>query len=152
MGMREPTAGLRSSSVTPDISDWGAQIRARPGSAISPRTGTGTATSEAPLWENRILGHQTESLNVSGQLIDARGAKQDTQRPSCATYDVRPLDLRHGRFALRRQPAKLIVGREMSHNPRCSSPPTRPGGVDVGACLRDLGPDPSRPARRAWAC
>ena len=85
------------------------------------------------MWENRILGHQTESPNVKGALIDARGAKQDTQR-IVREYDVRtprsssrPASLSGG------NQQKLIVGREMSHNPKVliASHPTR--GVDVGA-------------------
>ncbi len=43
---------------------------------------------DSPLWENRILGHQTREPNVNGPLIDRGGARKDTQR-IVEEYDVR---------------------------------------------------------------
>jgi ABC-type branched-subunit amino acid transport system ATPase component len=43
---------------------------------------------EAPLWENRILGHQTQSPNVKGPWVDRKGARKDTER-IVEQYDVR---------------------------------------------------------------
>ncbi|CAM5709225.1 ABC transporter ATP-binding protein OS=Streptomyces tendae OX=1932 GN=GUR47_16340 PE=4 SV=1 [Streptomyces tendae] len=43
---------------------------------------------EAPLWENRILGHVTEKPNSKGVWLDLKGAQQDTRR-IVETYDVR---------------------------------------------------------------
>jgi len=40
---------------------------------------------EAALWENRILGHQTEPPNVSGIWIDRAGARRDCGRSSRST-------------------------------------------------------------------
>lgn len=88
---------------------------------------------EAPLWENRILGHQTQAPNVKGVLIDAKGARADTER-IVEQYDVRTpgIDVTAGSLSGGNQ-QKLIVGREMSHHPRVlvAAHPTR--GVDVGA-------------------
>lgn len=88
---------------------------------------------EAPLWENRILGHQTQKPNVKGLLIDAKGAREDTER-IIKEYDVRTpgIDVTAGSLSGGNQ-QKLIVGREMSHHPRIlvAAHPTR--GVDVGA-------------------
>jgi simple sugar transport system ATP-binding protein len=88
---------------------------------------------EATLWENRILGHQTQPPNSRGLLIDRRGAKGDTQR-IVGEYDVRTPSIEVFAAALSGgNQQKLIVGREMSGNPvlLIASHPTR--GVDVGA-------------------
>ncbi len=88
---------------------------------------------EAPLWENRILGHQTEKPNALGPLINSAGAKRDTRR-IVAEFDVRTpgIDVTAGSLSGGNQ-QKLIVGREMSGAPRLliAAHPTR--GVDVGA-------------------
>jgi simple sugar transport system ATP-binding protein len=88
---------------------------------------------EAPLWENMILGHQTQAPNVNGPLIDAKAAKADTQRV-VAEFDVRtPSILVTAASLSGGNQQKLIIGREMSHTPRVlvAAHPTR--GVDVGA-------------------
>ncbi|MBO3745188.1 ABC transporter ATP-binding protein [Streptosporangiaceae bacterium NEAU-GS5] len=88
---------------------------------------------EAPLWENRILGHQTQKPNVKGIWIDRKGARADTQR-IVFTYDVRTPGIEVAADALSGgNQQKLIVGREMSGDPAVliASHPTR--GVDVGA-------------------
>jgi ABC-type uncharacterized transport system ATPase subunit len=88
---------------------------------------------EAPLWENRILGHQTERPNVSGVLIDRSGARRDTER-IVREFDVRTPGVEVLASALSGgNQQKLIVGREMSGRPKLlvAAHPTR--GVDVGA-------------------
>jgi len=88
---------------------------------------------EAPLWENRILGHQFRPPSVRYGLIDKSGARTDTRR-IIEEYDVRtpgPDVLASALSGGNQQ--KLIVGREMSSEPILviASHPTR--GVDVGA-------------------
>ncbi len=88
---------------------------------------------EAPLWENRILGHVTERPNSKGALLDPAAARRDTER-IVAEYDVRTpgIDVTAASLSGGNQ-QKLIVGREMSHHPKLliAAHPTR--GVDVGA-------------------
>jgi simple sugar transport system ATP-binding protein len=88
---------------------------------------------DAPLWENRILGHQDRAPNVKGAFIDRAGARADTQRIVDA-YDVRTPGIDTMARALSGgNQQKLIVGREMSGDPvlLVASHPTR--GVDIGA-------------------
>ncbi|MCW2858615.1 MAG: transporter related protein [Actinoallomurus sp.] len=88
---------------------------------------------DSPLWENRILGHQTRPPNVKGRLIDRQGARRDTER-IVRDYDVRTpgIDVTAASLSGGNQ-QKLIVGREMSGRPKLliAAHPTR--GVDVGA-------------------
>ena len=88
---------------------------------------------EAPLWENRILGHQTRKPNVVGPWIDRAGARADTER-IVREYDVRTPGIDVAASALSGgNQQKLIIGREMSGDPvlLLAAHPTR--GVDVGA-------------------
>ncbi len=133
MGMRRPTAG-RVLLGEADITE--AEVRAirEAGVGYIPedRHRHGLLL-EAPLWENMILGHQTQAPNVKGALIDAKAAKADTERV-VAEYDVRTPSIKvtSGSLSGGNQ-QKLIIGREMSHHPRVlvAAHPTR--GVDVGA-------------------
>ncbi|TDQ48805.1 ABC transporter ATP-binding protein [Actinorugispora endophytica] len=88
---------------------------------------------ESPLWENRVLGHQTQPPNAKGPLIDRAGARADTER-IVAEFDVRTpgIDVQADALSGGNQ-QKLIVGREMSNDPKVivAAHPTR--GVDVGA-------------------
>jgi len=88
---------------------------------------------EAPLWENRMLGHVTERPNSKGRLLDLAGARADTER-IVAEYDVRTPGIEVTAASLSGgNQQKLIFGREMSHGPKLliAAHPTR--GVDVGA-------------------
>ncbi|MGW8765704.1 ABC transporter ATP-binding protein [Streptomyces sp. NPDC055815] len=88
---------------------------------------------EAPLWENRILGHVTEAPNSKRGILDPKAARKDTER-IVREYDVRTpgIDVTASSLSGGNQ-QKLIVGREMSHGPKflIAAHPTR--GVDVGA-------------------
>ncbi|MFI8961246.1 ABC transporter ATP-binding protein [Streptomyces sp. NPDC053493] len=88
---------------------------------------------EAPLWENRILGHVTEAPNSKRGILDPKAARKDTER-IVREYDVRTpgIDVTAASLSGGNQ-QKLIVGREMSHGPKflIAAHPTR--GVDVGA-------------------
>ncbi|MFI9269178.1 ABC transporter ATP-binding protein [Kitasatospora sp. NPDC052896] len=88
---------------------------------------------EAPLWENRILGHVTEAPNSKGFRLDPAAARQDTLR-IVQEYDVRTPGIEVTAASLSGgNQQKLIIGREMSHGPKLliAAHPTR--GVDVGA-------------------
>ncbi|MEV6792484.1 ABC transporter ATP-binding protein [Streptomyces sp. NPDC051320] len=133
MGMREPDGGVITLGTT-DISHTPTRKRRESGVGYIPedRHRHGLLL-EAPLWENRILGHVTEAPNSRRGLIDAKAARADTER-IIAEYDVRTpgIDVTAASLSGGNQ-QKLIVGREMSHRPRLliAAHPTR--GVDVGA-------------------
>jgi general nucleoside transport system ATP-binding protein len=133
MGMHTSATGtVRLESDT--ITGWSTRKRREAGIGYIPedRTRHGLLL-EAPLWENRILGHQTQRPNAKGILVDRKGAKADTQR-IVEEYDVRTpsIDVMANALSGGNQ-QKLIVGREMSGQPRLliAAHPTR--GVDVGA-------------------
>jgi simple sugar transport system ATP-binding protein len=117
-----------------DISALNTRHRREAGMAYIPedRTRHGLLL-EAPLWENRVLGHQTQPPCAKGPLIDRAGARKDTSR-IVHEYDVRTSSIEAPASALSGgNQQKLVVGREMSGTPRVliASHPTR--GVDVGA-------------------
>jgi general nucleoside transport system ATP-binding protein len=87
----------------------------------------------APLWENRLLGHQTTHHFNRRGLLRRRAAKADTDR-IVAAFDVRTPSIHtHARALSGGNQQKLIIGREMSGDPMLliAAHPTR--GVDVGA-------------------
>jgi simple sugar transport system ATP-binding protein len=147
MGMRQLTSG-RLRLGEEDITGWTTRRRREAGIAYIPedRHRHGLLL-EAPLWENRILGHQTEPVNVKGPWVDRASARKDTQR-IVEQYDVRTpgIDVLASSLSGGNQ-QKLIVGREMSGSPRVliAAHPTR--GVDVGAQAAIW--DHIREARRA---
>jgi simple sugar transport system ATP-binding protein len=147
MGMRRVETGEIQLGDR-DVSGWGTRRRREAGVGYIPedRHRHGLLL-EAPLWENRILGHQTQEPNVKGPWIDRRGARRDTQR-IVEQYDVRTPSIDVFASALSGgNQQKLIVGREMSGDPvvLIASHPTR--GVDVGAQAAIW--DHIREARRA---
>jgi simple sugar transport system ATP-binding protein len=88
---------------------------------------------DAPLWENRLLGHQTTHHFNRRGLLRRRAAKADTDR-IVAAFDVRTPSIHtHARALSGGNQQKLIIGREMSGDPMLliAAHPTR--GVDVGA-------------------
>ncbi|MEU0781779.1 ABC transporter ATP-binding protein [Streptomyces sp. NPDC006173] len=117
-----------------DITSWSTRKRREGGVGYIPedRHRHGLLL-EAPLWENRILGHVTEKPNAKGMWLDIKGAQNDTRR-IVEQYDVRTpgIDVTAASLSGGNQ-QKLIVGREMSHKPKflIAAHPTR--GVDVGA-------------------
>jgi len=133
LGLR-PIAGGKITLAGVDITTWHTRPRREAGIGYIPedRHRQGLLL-DAPLWENRILGHQTERPNVRGPFLDIPAAKKDTRR-IVEEYDVRTpgIDVTAGSLSGGNQ-QKLIVGREMSGSPAVliASHPTR--GVDVGA-------------------
>jgi len=133
MGMRPIDSGTIR-LLGEDITHWPTLRRRERGIAYIPedRHRHGLLL-DAPLWENRILGHQTRRPNAKGPWIDRAGARRDTQR-IVEQYDVRTPGIDVAASALSGgNQQKLIVGREMSGEPvvLIAAHPTR--GVDVGA-------------------
>ncbi|WTL50687.1 ABC transporter ATP-binding protein [Streptomyces sp. NBC_01497] len=133
MGMRTPDSGTVVLAGT-DISTAPTRKRRESGVGYIPedRHRHGLLL-EAPLWENRILGHVTETPNSRRGLLDGRAARLDTER-IIQEYDVRTPGIEVTAASLSGgNQQKLIVGREMSHHPKLliAAHPTR--GVDVGA-------------------
>ncbi|MFK8910766.1 ABC transporter ATP-binding protein [Streptomyces sp. YS-3] len=133
MGMRDPDGGVITLDGA-DISHAPTRKRREGGVGYIPedRHRHGLLL-EAPLWENRMLGHITERPNSKGGLLDNKAARLDTER-IVREYDVRTpgIDVTAASLSGGNQ-QKLIVGREMSHTPKLliAAHPTR--GVDVGA-------------------
>jgi simple sugar transport system ATP-binding protein len=132
MGMRPTHGSITLDSV--DISDWSTLRRRESGIGYIPedRHRQGLLL-EASLWENRVLGHQTRPPARSGIWVNRRASKADTAR-IVKDYDVRTPGVDTLALALSGgNQQKLIVGREMSGEPKflIAAHPTR--GVDVGA-------------------
>ncbi|MEU7295975.1 ABC transporter ATP-binding protein [Streptomyces exfoliatus] len=133
MGMSTPDAGVITLDGR-DISKVSVRKRREGGIGYIPedRHRHGLLL-EAPLWENRILGHVTEAPNSKRGILDPKAARKDTER-IVREYDVRTpgIDVTAASLSGGNQ-QKLIVGREMSHGPKflIAAHPTR--GVDVGA-------------------
>jgi ABC-type uncharacterized transport system ATPase subunit len=133
IGMRHPISGTVTLGEQ-DISDWSTRDRREAGIGYIPedRQRHGLLL-DSPLWENRILGHQTRPPVVKGQWLDVGGAREDSER-IVGEYDVRTPGIDTTARALSGgNQQKFIVGREMSGDPilLLASHPTR--GVDVGA-------------------
>jgi ABC-type uncharacterized transport system ATPase subunit len=133
MGMRRAGSGTMSLSGS-DMIAWDTRERREAGIGYVPedRHRHGLLL-DAPLWENRILGHQTREPLVRGIWINRSGAQEDAERIVRA-YDVRTPGVDTFARALSGgNQQKFIVGREMSSDPvlLIAAHPTR--GVDVGA-------------------
>ncbi len=133
VGMRHPVSGTVRLGEQ-DISSWSTRERREAGIGYIPedRQRHGLLL-DAPLWENRILGHQTRPPSVKGPWLDVKGARGDSER-IIEQYDVRTPGIDTSARALSGgNQQKFIVGREMSGDPilLLASHPTR--GVDVGA-------------------
>ena len=117
-----------------DITDWSTRRRREAGIGYIPqdRHRHGLLL-DAPLWENQILGHQSQPPNAKGFWIDRDGARARTTE-LVERFDVRTpsIDVNAESLSGGNQ-QKLIIGREMMANPSViiAAHPTR--GVDVGA-------------------
>ncbi|MDP9434218.1 MAG: ABC transporter ATP-binding protein [Actinomycetota bacterium] len=131
LGLRPSTGTVRLGGR--DISGWTTRQRREGGIGHVPedRHRQGLLLA-APLWENRVLGHQGRPPARRGPWIDRRAAREDTER-IVREYGVRTPGVGVPAFALSGgNQQKLIVGREMSGAPSLlvAAHPTR--GVDVG--------------------
>jgi simple sugar transport system ATP-binding protein len=134
IGLRRPVSGTVRLGGE-DITAWSTRDRREAGIGYIPEDRQRHALLlDSPLWENRILGHQTRPPSVKrGGWLDVKGARSDSQR-IVDQYDVRTPGIDTTARALSGgNQQKFIVGREMSGNPilLMASHPTR--GVDVGA-------------------
>ncbi|WP_432590655.1 ABC transporter ATP-binding protein [Streptomyces sp. HD1123-B1] len=133
MGIRKPDVGVITLDGA-DISQVPTRKRREDGIGYIPEDRHRHALLlEAPLWENRILGHVTEEPNSKGGLLNPGAARRDTER-IVTEYDVRTPGIEVTAASLSGgNQQKLIIGREMSHHPKLliAAHPTR--GVDVGA-------------------
>ena len=132
MGMRKGTGRIVLDGK--DIHSWDTRERREAGVAFIPadRHRHGLLL-DFPLWENRVLGHQTKEPSSNGFMITRKAAKDSTEK-IVADYDVRTPSINTNARALSGgNQQKFIVGREMSSDPTLliASHPTR--GVDVGA-------------------
>jgi simple sugar transport system ATP-binding protein len=133
MGIRRAAAG-RVLLDGRNLTKAGTLARREAGIGYIPedRTRHGLLLTE-PLWANRILGHQTRRPTSRGAFLDIAGARKDTER-IVEQFDVRTpgIDVAAASLSGGNQ-QKLVVGRELSGDPKLliASHPTR--GVDVGA-------------------
>jgi simple sugar transport system ATP-binding protein len=117
-----------------DITHWSTRRRREAGLGLVPedRQRHGLLL-DAPLWENQILGHQSQPPNANGPWIDREGARRRTDE-IVERFDVRTptIDVMAEALSGGNQ-QKLIIGRELMAEPRAliAAHPTR--GVDVGA-------------------
>jgi ABC-type uncharacterized transport system ATPase subunit len=133
IGMLDPSSGTVSLNGE-DISDWSVRERRQAGVAYVPqdRHEEGLLLN-APLWENAALGHQTEAPYSKGIWVDRAGSKAKTESIR-ELYDVRTPNVDVSAHALSGgNQQKLIIGREITSDPKLliASHPTR--GIDVGA-------------------
>ncbi|GAB2686126.1 ABC transporter ATP-binding protein [Thalassiella azotivora] len=117
-----------------DVTGWPTIRRRAEGMAVVPEDRHRQALLlDAPLWENRVLGHQT-SPPVGGRFLVRRAAAREDTARIMRDYDVRAPGVETPARALSGgNQQKLIIGREMSGSPQVlvAAHPTR--GVDVGA-------------------
>ena len=132
MGLVESTGSVEFQGI--DISSSSTRDRRELGIGFIPEDRQRQALMmAAPLWENRMLGHQTQAPNSQGMLLTPGKAKADTSR-IVQEFDVRTPSINVLASALSGgNQQKLIVGREMSGDPKLliAAHPTR--GIDVGA-------------------
>ncbi|MCU1483643.1 MAG: transporter related protein [Actinomycetia bacterium] len=127
-------AGGRIELAGEDISHWSTRERRHRGIGWIPadRHRNGLLLG-APLWENTMLGHQDSRPFSRGPWLDRAGARERTA-DIMREYDVRAPGVDVSAQALSGgNQQKLVVGREMTAEPRLlvASHPTR--GIDVGA-------------------
>jgi len=133
VGTARPSNGTISLS-SDDITEWAVRQRREAGIAYVPqdRHHEGLLL-DAPLWENAALGHQTKPPFAKGIWVDRAGSIKRTEEIR-EIYDVRTPNVEVSAHALSGgNQQKLILGREITSEPRLliASHPTR--GIDVGA-------------------
>ncbi|MDG2041103.1 MAG: ATP-binding cassette domain-containing protein, partial [Ilumatobacter sp.] len=133
IGTLDPSAGAISLNGE-NIAHWSVRDRREAGVAYVPqdRQSEGLLLT-APLWENAALGHQTRPPFSKGVWVDRAGSKERTEEIR-SSFDVRTPNIDVSAHALSGgNQQKLILGREVTSEPKLliASHPTR--GIDVGA-------------------
>jgi len=133
MGVAGPDSGTVELDGT-DITDTSTMNRHEAGLGIIPedRHRQGLLLN-APLWENVMLGHQSQVPFARGPFIDMKGARSATEEV-VRRFNVKTPNINVPALALSGgNQQKLIVGKEMLANPDVliAAHPTR--GIDVGA-------------------
>ena len=152
MGLRPASSG-RVSLGGVDITHASTRHRREHGVGYIPedRQHDGLLLS-AVLWENAMLGHQTQPPFARGALIDKGGARGQAEE-IVEDYDVRTPGVDVAAYALSGgNQQKFVVGREMLAEPKLliASHPTR--GIDVGAQAAVWESAFAKRGRRAWPC
>jgi len=133
MGLRKPDEGVIELAGV-DVTLWPTRARREGGLGYIPedRQGRGLLLP-SPLWENAMLGHQTVDPFSRGPWVNRSGAHRRTEDLIHA-YNVMTPGPDTSALALSGgNQQKLIVGREMTAEPKVliAAQPTR--GIDVGA-------------------
>jgi len=133
MGLNKPVAGTIT-MFGEDITGTGAGERRHLGMGYIPEDRQKEGMVLAfPVWENCVLGHQGEQPYGDGRWIKREAAIARTEQ-IIREFDVRTPSTQVPALTLSGgNQQKLIVGREMTSNPKVliASHPTR--GIDVGA-------------------
>ena len=112
--------------------DVGGRRRRATGAAAASATSPRTASADGmvlpfPLWENVLLGHQSRRRSRNGLVDRPQGGRRSAPSEIVAEFDVRTPGIEVPAFTLSGgNQQKLIVGREMTREPKVLSPPTRP--------------------------
>lgn len=133
LGLVKPASGTVELDGE-DATSWSTLKRREVGIAFVPEDRHRQALLlQAPLWENRVLGHQWSPKFFGHGILHRTFAKSDTAR-IMKEYDVRAPgpDTLAGALSGGNQ-QKLVIGRELEGDPSVfiAAHPTR--GVDVGA-------------------
>ena len=132
IGTEQPITGTIT-MMGDDITRWPVRKRREGGLGYVPqdRTSEGLLLN-SPLWENAALGHQTQRPFSKGLWFD-RGARERTEE-IIQEFNVKTPNVDVSAHALSGgNQQKLIIGREMTSDPKVliAAHPTR--GIDVGA-------------------
>jgi simple sugar transport system ATP-binding protein len=133
IGTEQPMTGTIT-MMGDDITRWPVRERREAGLGYVPqdRTSEGLLLN-SPLWENAALGHQTQRPFSKGLWFDRQGARQRTEEIR-QEFNVKTPNVDVSAHALSGgNQQKLIIGREMTSDPKVliAAHPTR--GIDVGA-------------------
>jgi general nucleoside transport system ATP-binding protein len=133
IGTEHPMTGTIT-LIGEDITRWPVRERREAGIGYVPqdRTSEGLLLN-SPLWENAALGHQTQRPFSKGLWFDRRGARERTEEIR-EEFNVKTPSIDVAAHALSGgNQQKLIIGREMTSDPKVliAAHPTR--GIDVGA-------------------